>query len=253
MIYEKALSQEAKYFKFNDTINKQVEQIFEIIKNLENHELPNVNPLRYGIDLDLFLELSQHLENWQDEQSFEKHITKMNHLLSNFRQYLEIHFGMWAYISNEFMDAFTNFLPANSYLELMAGNGFISYGLKKRGKSVVTTDNLAWSKESQTGKRWFTKIKSLDAMSAIKKYASLVDAVVLAWSPDGDEIDWQILQFLRNMKQPPTFYVIGEYLGATNSEKFWHEARFINTDQLTEVNRHFSSFDLMNDQVFQVI
>ena len=71
----------------------------------------------------------------------------------------------------------------------------------------------------------------------------------MAWAPDSGDVDWQVLQFLRQNHFHGNLIVIGEQNGATNSAKFWQNARLQLVDQL---NRHHRPFDFINDQVWLV-
>ena len=71
----------------------------------------------------------------------------------------------------------------------------------------------------------------------------------MAWAPDSGDVDWQVLQFLRQNHFQGNLIVIGERNGATNSAKFWQNARLQLIDQL---NQHHRPFDFINDQVWLV-
>lgn len=170
--------------------------------------------------------------------------------IRSFRDYLEEHYGMWAYISASFMRDLADFVENRTVLELMAGNGYISKGLRDAQKTVYTTDNKAWVAENETGKHPVTAVEKLDALAAIDKYP--VDVVIMSWSPDKLDIDWQVLQKLRTLNPQPAFIVIGEKNGATGSKTFWEQADYINDDVTQKLNKNYTHFDLIHDQVYRV-
>lgn len=176
-------------------------------------------------------------------------LPKLDAALRNFREYLETTHGMWAYISAPFANDLSTYLKGRPTLEIMAGNGYISKGLRDHDANQVlhTTDSKDWTAENETGKHPVISVEQLDALAAIEKYGTSVDAVIMSWSPDGQAIDWEVLQALRNLSPQPELIVIGEKNGATDSKIFWQQAK------LTEVpalDRHFSHFDLLKDQVY---
>lgn len=178
-------------------------------------------------------------------------LPKLDYQLRNFRDYLEDTYGMWAYISAPFTNDLSNYLKGAPTLELMAGNGYISKGLRDHdaNQTLYVTDSMAWTNENETGKHPVIAVEPLDALAAIAKYGTEVDAIIMSWSPDGQEIDWQVLQAIRRLPNSPQFIVIGEKDGATGSKAFWQHA------QLTEVadlNQHFHDFDLIKDRVYIV-
>ncbi|MFD1471260.1 hypothetical protein [Companilactobacillus mishanensis] len=188
-----------------------------------------------------------------DESKFQQMVETLQNFdkqLGEFRTYLQVRFGYWATITDNLMDSWVKLFPDRKYLELMAGNGYISKGLRNRNMSVVCTDNLSWSAQSKTGETLITDIEQLDALSAIKKYHDQVDSVVLAWSPDRDEIDFEILKEIRKFNLE--FFVIGEEYGATNSKKFWDSINVIKNPEIDELNQVYSQYDLVNDKIFLI-
>lgn len=175
----------------------------------------------------------------------------VDRLLRNYRDYLEETYGMWSYTNAPFIAALSDYLAGQPVLEIMAGNGYISRGLRQHNprQTVITTDSKAWVAENQTGRHPVTAVEKLDACAAIKKYGDSVDYVIMSWSPDKVEIDWQVLQLLRHQFPQVKLLVIGEKNGATNSPRFWKEAR-LSQDGLAAVNDHLRSFDLIDEQVY---
>ncbi len=181
-------------------------------------------------------------------------LPKLDRALRNFRDYLEDTYGMWSYVNAPFAKALADYLNGAPVLEIMAGNGYISKGLRNNNanQQIYTTDSQAWVKENETGKHPVTKIEKLDAVSAIKKYGDQVDYVIMSWAPDKGETDWEVLQLLRQDYPDIKFLVIGEKDGATNSKKFWQEAQLSQDEDLQKVNQQLHSFDLIDEQIYLV-
>lgn len=181
-------------------------------------------------------------------------LPKLDRALRNFRDYLEDTYGMWSYVNAPFAKALADYLNGAPVLEIMAGNGYISKGLRNNNanQQIYTTDSQAWVKENETGKHPVTKIEKLDAISAIKKYGDQVDYVIMSWAPDKGETDWEVLQLLRQDYPDIKFLVIGEKDGATNSKKFWQEAQLSQDEDLQKVNQQLHSFDLIDEQIYLV-
>ena len=161
---------------------------------------------------------------------------------------------MWSYVNAPFAKALADYLDGSPVLEIMAGNGYISKGLRNNNanQQIYTTDSQAWTKENETGKHPVTKIEKLDAISAIKKYGDQVEYVIMSWAPDKGETDWDVLQLLRQNYPDVKFLVIGEKNGATNSKKFWQEAQLSQDEELQKVNQQLHSFDLIDEQIYLV-
>lgn len=181
-------------------------------------------------------------------------LPKLDYALRNFRDYLEDTYGMWSYVNAPFAKALADYINGAPVLEIMAGNGYISKGLRNNNanQTIHTTDSQAWVKENETGKHPVTTIEKLDAIAAIKKYGHQVDYVIMSWAPDKQETDWEVLQLLRQDYPDTKFLVIGEKNGATDSKKFWQEAQLSQDDALQKVNEQLHSFDLIDEQIYLV-
>ncbi len=180
-------------------------------------------------------------------------LPKVDHLLRDYRDYLEETYGLWSFTNVAFVASLSDYLKGAPVLEVMAGNGYLSKGLKDKRptQTVITTDSTAWVKENQTGRRPVTQIEPLDAIAAVDKYASKVKYVLMSWAPDKGEADWDLLNHLRTNYPDVKLLVIGEKNGATNSKRFWKEARLTQVG-LEKVNADLRSFDLIDEQVYLV-
>lgn len=183
-------------------------------------------------------------------------LPKVDQLLRNFRDYIEDKYGMWAYINAPLIKDLADFTAGAPVLEVMAGNGYISKGLRRLNPSqtVYTTDSKAWTQEqdNQTGRQPVTPIEGLDALTAFQKYAAEIRYVIMAWSPDKLTIDWELLQAIRASGQDIPLICIGEQYGATGSKQFWDHADYQTGAAIEQLNRHFRTFDLIHDQVYVV-
>lgn len=179
-------------------------------------------------------------------------LPKLDQKLRNFRDYLEEQYGMWAYISSAFTNQLAKFLAGKRTLEVMAGNGYISKGLKDHGANVITTDSLAWQTENETGKHQLVPIEKLSALEAYHKYKDQIDYILMCWSPDGVPVDNELLEAIRSDGNQVQLIVIGEKDGATNSKVFWQNAEFEKNPEINKLNQYYPHFDLIQDQVYLV-
>lgn len=168
-------------------------------------------------------------------------------LLADFRQALITTYGIWHLPNNRWLDDLHDFVAGRPVLEIMAGNGVISHGLRARGDDVVATDNFVWSgQDNQRPDPWTTVIPCA-ADQALRNYPHAV--VIMSWAPDTDNSDLAVLQALRQARFAGDFIVIGEKMQATNSPAFWATAQLTVPPLL---NHHHHSFDNIHDQVYLV-
>ena len=62
----------------------------------------------------------------------------LDDLLSNFRQWLITQFGVWYLPNLKWLADLNHFIAGRRVLEIMAGNGLITYGLRALGNELVT-------------------------------------------------------------------------------------------------------------------
>lgn len=181
-------------------------------------------------------------------------LPKLDKLLRGFRDYLEDTYGVWSYVNAPFVKDLATFINHAPVLEVMAGNGYISKGLRNLDSSaqIFTTDNKAWVDQNETGKHPVTQIENLDALAAWDKYQEQIKYVIMSWAPDKQSTDWQLLQKIRASKRDVTLITIGEQNGATNSKDFWQNAKMIDQDHADKLSKHLKSFDLIDEKVFLV-
>ncbi|KRL68513.1 hypothetical protein [Companilactobacillus versmoldensis] len=236
----------------SQVFNARLNFMEHIVNALKQQKLPRYHFPQFELsEIEIERYLKQNFD--LDQTKFDQTVNTLHQFddqLSEFRTYLQVRFGYWATITDQLMDQWTELFPDNTYLELMAGNGYISRGFLDRGVKSICTDNLSWSGQSQTGHLPLTKVIQTDAVSALDQFGSEIDSVVLAWSPDHNEIDNELLQLIRQTEL--NFFVIGEKYGATNSHKFWDDADIVEDDRIDKLNEVYSQYDLVNDKIFLI-
>lgn len=258
--YITRLERYRELFKQNSMITFLINQILESNRLIQQKLLPQQLPvleLPEDIQDQIFNQIKDQypLGDPRGDQLWEKltaELPKLDKLLRSYRDYLEETYGMWAYISAPFISDLAHYLAGRPTLEVMAGNGYISHGLRLKQQNVDATDSLDWVQENETGKHLVTEVEKLDAISAIEKYGNQVDFVIMSWSPDGVPIDVQILEKLRSLTKQPTLICIGEPNGATNSAGFWKIAKLIEPENTQQLNQHYQPFDLIHDQLYLI-
>jgi hypothetical protein len=53
-------------------------------------------------------------------------------------------------------------------------------------------------------------------------------------------------------KMDANFLLIGEVDGATDSKEFWNEAKLVTDSRIKQINRVYSHYDLVHDQLYLV-
>lgn len=89
-------------------------------------------------------------------------LPKLDKALRNFRDYLEDTYGMWSYVNAPFAKALAEYLNGDPVLEIMAGNGYISKGIRNNNatEKIFTTDSQAWTRRMKPGNILSPRLKS---------------------------------------------------------------------------------------------
>lgn len=244
------------------TIKHLIEQAVATINDLNNGRLPSVLPTM-EIPESVVAELEQYvLKTYPNDatkgnalwQTLTEPLEDVDFMLRHLRDALIEYFSMYAYVSNAFiqdLSAYTNGLPV---LEIMAGHGYISAGLRAvaPAQTIIATDNEDWrTQPDPTTAKPVTDVENLDAIAALDSYGENVATVIMSWAPDTTDADWQVLQYIRDNRYRFDFdlLVIGEKDGATDSDVFWQEAML---HEVAALNVHHTSFDLIDERVYVV-
>lgn len=185
-------------------------------------------------------------EYWQ---SLIEPLEGLDEMLASLRDVLMADYDMYNYPNETFINDLSMYLGNRSVIELMAGQGYITAGLRtlNPNQKIIATDNQSWLNQPGEHIDPVTDVLNMDALEALKRYATDVDVVIMSWAPDTDDIDWQVLSWLRENAPKVTLLVIGELNGATNSESFWREA---NLSPLDDLNTSLKSFDLIDEKIY---
>ena len=211
-----------------------------VIPELQNYVLAQY-PDNADAGNALWLELTEPLED-------------IDFLLRHLRDALIEYFSMYGFVSSDFVRDLSAYTDGQPVLELMAGHGYISAGLKAiaPAQKIIATDNEDWrTQPDPTSAKPVTDVENMDAIAALDMYGENVSTVIMSWAPDTTDADWQVLQYIRDNQYrfDFDFIVIGEKDGATDSDVFWHEAEL---EEVPALNAHHQSFDLIDERVYLV-
>lgn len=171
--------------------------------------------------------------------------------LHNFRDLLITNYQMYGFVSTPWLGALQAYLGQRSTLELMAGRGYLTAGLRALTPDVnhQAVDNLSWKNQPDVNVMpAVTEVEDLDALQALAINAQQSEVLLMSWAPDNATLDVEILKWVR-AHYAGEFLVIGEVNGATNSAEFWQTAQL---KPLKAINRKFPSFDLIDEKIYQV-
>lgn len=228
----------------------QLDEVHRCLDEIGNEQLLSRPFPRLGLTQDdwwLFIETAS---QQRSQRQIDADFAAIDHLLRNFRKFLQYRFGQWTLISQQALDIWAKYWPSRRYLELMAGNGALSKALHQRGQAVIATDSFSWQSENVTGRHLVYPVENFTASAAVAKYGQQVDAIILSWSPDCDPLDWALLNQIRQLTPQPDLLVIGEKFGVTNSELFWRTQVPRFSPQVQLINRYLPQHDQIAERLF---
>lgn len=179
----------------------------------------------------------------------------LDEAMSEVRETIINQYGIWFLLNKDFLHDLATWLGGRSLIELAAGNAAISSGIQSLGLQASPIDKLDWvGQDVEEAKPW-TTVKKQDALEAVKEaihtvqsgQARTLPVFLLAWSPNGQTFDWEILKELRSSGLPFDLIVIGEKGPSTNSKLFWDNAKLSLPESL---NAHYQAFDAFDDKIY---
>lgn len=173
----------------------------------------------------------------------------LDELLASLRDELISSFDMYSYPNEDFMMGLDAYIGERRVLELMAGQGYLTAGLRalNPNRTIIATDNQAWLDQPGEHIPPVTEVLNEDAMKALERHGYESDVIIMSWAPDTDAIDWQVLSWIREHVPNVELLVIGEKNGATNSQRFWQETKLT---PLNVLNTSLKSFDLIDEKIY---
>lgn len=203
-------------------------KITEIIALLENKQIPTSTLVQFA----------------------PAHNQKLESIGNNFRSFLSRELGIWSVANLTTAKLLVDEFKLTRGLELMSGNAMWSKAFAKSSVKMIATDDLSWSKTSQTGQKLFFPVENLSAEKALLKYADEIDFIIWSWAPDFSTNDAAIIRQYRKLAKKPLLFVVGEVYGHTNSEEFWD---LIKIGKLSDqISQSFSSFDFVNEKILRI-
>lgn len=213
---------------------QQIDQVQAALRAVAKKQLPQQLP-RLGFSDELIWE---HLDDCPN-------LSMVGDLLTDFRQVMVTSFGLWHLFTAQWVRDLDEYLGPGNRLELMAGNAALARYLPR----TVATDNLDWHGQDNEHPAPWTAVEPLNALAAVDRYASEVNAIIMAWAPDQTTSDVAVVRRLVALGWHGRLIVVGEKNGATNSSKFWHR---VPVRLVYALNRHHHPIDFIRDRVYQV-
>ncbi|RMC61374.1 SAM-dependent methyltransferase [Lactobacillus sp. ESL0259] len=231
-----------------ESVHQQVEEINNIVATIRQKQVLKRAPKKLGFLPDVAEEIcSNHFHSKDQLDDFKT----INQLLNNTRQFLAIKFGLWSIPNLETAQVIKDQLKINKGLEIMAGNGYWSKALSQVGVKMTATDNLDWSRTSNTGAQAFVPVSNYDAARAVKQFSD-VDLIICSWAPNFGNSDEKAVNAWQKLNSATHLLFVGERNGVTNSASFWQKEPFLHSKELRLINQTFTSFDFIDEQIFEI-
>lgn len=209
-------------------ISKLVSQYDDILKQLENHQIPEMYPDNDFVPI-------------QNEK-----ILGMGSTLAREKV---IRLCGYCFLSYNWIRPLAAWIGQRKCLEIMCGSGAFSYALKSCGVDVISTDDMSWINFQPN---WFqnpwTEIEKLDCVAAIRKYSRQTDLLICSW-PYIDDACYQALLEMRKVNPKMQMLFIGEINEKVNASKaFFDEMHPVNDHEFFTAMENFRSAYSFHDR-----
>ncbi|CAM4241974.1 SAM-dependent methyltransferase [Weissella hellenica] len=245
-------------FKSIKSINQLITTVSQVIKDINQGFLPQQLPVLEVTDT-MISDVQKFILNKFPTQpakgnalwgKMSEDLEAVDFLVRHLRDALIEYFSMYGYVSTPFIQDLSTYLAGEPVLELMAGHGYLSAGLRACNptQTIIATDNQLWRDQPDiTLYQPVTTVENMTGLAALEKYGEQVGVIITSWAPDTSTADWELLQVIRKNYSAKKLLVIGEYQGATNSKVFWQQAKL-----KPVLATHHHTFDLIDEQVYEV-
>lgn len=170
-----------------------------------------------------------------------------NPILSTYLREVTIPLVGFVPLDKTFIQSLSNFIGDKKCLEILAGKGSLTKGLKDNGINIIATDNFSWNARLNLSDLW-TDVENIDCLEAIRKYVKDVDFIICSWIPM-DDIGYDIVKLMNELNPECKMILIGESEGGcTATEKFFNNI-VDEPDTFDIVNEKFNSWAFIYDHV----
>ena len=162
-------------------------------------------------------------------------------------------FGVFSNYTKEFTDVFAEWIGNRKCLEVIAGAGILSYGLRLAGTDIIPTtlDIHGWV--DYIDMRWVDDMEIIDCIEAINKYRDEINVVIMSWPPFMEPLAYNVLMNIRDINKNREednqilLVYIGEGWGGATADDNFHESAEDVTD--TTFNKVKDAFPTRNQGI----
>lgn len=148
--------------------------------------------------------------------------------------------------THKFCCALADYLKGAKCLEIMAGTGCLTYGLRLYGTDVIATDDLSWGIHGE----WIYDMEQLDCIAAIRKYGADIDYLIVSWPPMDNQMV-EVVNALSEVNSKAKIIYIGEGAGGcTGCDKFWDKVELVSDNNWNKVYQAYRSWYGIHDKPY---
>lgn len=150
-------------------------------------------------------------------------------------------------VTHAFCKALSTFIGNKKVLEVMAGTGCLSYGLRQYGVKIHATDDFS---EGLYSKFWIDDLEHLDCIESIRKYGKNIDYLLIAW-PEYKAPLLTVVQLLHYVNPDAQLIYIGEPKGGcTGHDALWDMVTPIGYDPFYQAVFNYRSWYGLHDKPY---
>ncbi|MGL4737194.1 MAG: hypothetical protein ACRCW2_07010 [Cellulosilyticaceae bacterium] len=150
-------------------------------------------------------------------------------------------------VTQSFCQALSRFLGDKKVLEVMAGTGCLTYGLRSSGVTIHATDDLS---EGLYSKFWIEDLEQLDCIESIKKYGKEIDYLLVSWAADTAPL-LTVVRLLKHINPRAKIIYIGEPKGGcTGHDTLWEIVTPIHDNAFYQAVFNYRSWYGLHDKPY---
>ena len=150
-------------------------------------------------------------------------------------------------VTKSFCKALASFIGAKKVLEVMAGTGCLTYGLRSYSVHIHATDDYS---EELYSNFWIKDLEQLDCIESVRKYGADIDYLLMSWCAHKAPI-LTVIQLLKHINPKAQIIYIGETKGGcTGNDALWDMVTPIRYENFYEATLNYRSWYGLHDRPY---
>ena len=249
MILDKINKDNVKYIELRKILNKRNFNLDSFLNIIEFNMMLDTSSLYSSFEINEFIDDLYHVIFSLENKLLP---TEYNPIILNNLDIRNLIISLQGFslTDDNWVFKFAKWIGNRNVLEIMSGLGVLSYGLREKGVSLISTDDYT-ATNFDFNKLW-TNIEKLDALSAIERYGKDIDIIIMSWCYT-DETGYECLLKMREINPNAVMIYIGEEPNkSTGSKNLYENMIQIQDKDIDKINLVYPKWNGITDKIYLI-